>query len=237
MLNVHRSFLKSVNDEDFLSTLQLGIPYPSLLKEEVRCRSLESLGKEDFVELNVQNIEDVFAAVDDVCFANRISQKRNVQFSFINGKRKGGHFVPRTDTVCEIAINGGMILRSNGRALCNGIECKSRLEILIEILFHEAVHAVVHIYGSRRECPHGKEFLDITRGYFRHTSVNHWITHDTSGMISRSKAVVGQAVFFMHHGDRRDGTILKKNPKTARVIVHDNHKVFYVRYELLKSDH
>ena len=235
ILTEHRATVAGIDDAALLQTFCLGTWHVKPLKAELTRRARDAGVDPNFRSLSIQTLAKLFLALDDIYFNSRLGQKAAVHFKFMRrNANKGGYCERVAPGNYVIAINGHMILRCNSSAKVNGLQCYSRLDMLIEVLLHESLHALIFAYGTGRERAHGKEFTSIGLALFGHLDSKHYITKDTSRMIPKNAAHVGQTVTFKakKNGQQR-GCISSLNLKTATVLTADNKK-YLVRYEYLQ---
>ena len=225
---------------------------------------LSKLDGENFTSLTRSHIATLFDTYDDVFFNGAILRRikdRNHKLTFAISKstsKVAG--LCRRDTdgskVCTytLEIPDAMFITkfTSGKAemlRANGIPCTTRLECLQLVFEHELTHLIMFVWNvvemaisqgrtKATYSPHGSIFKCLVKHFFNHTGVRHELLGgDISKQLSRDNFRVGETISVNVRGKDVLGTIMKINPKTARVNIPSLGSTFKISYALLmKTD-
>jgi len=126
----------------------------------------------------------------------------------------------------------------------NGLIVKSRGEALMVTVEHELIHLLMQVNGWTNKIKsgkgknyytcHGTLFRELAYRYFGHTDFRHHLHGgEITEVITKADCKIGQTVTFAFKGSDQSGTIIKVNPRRAKVRIHNG--VIAVPYGIIKS--
>lgn len=214
------------------------------LEEIERKRDLihEELIKYGFQIENIisKDIQEIFRLYDNIFFGGQIVEKLKSKNSTVNFKITKG---TKIAGLCQTAKSPGgtrcfftlsfpahlyknLFSKGETSLRVNGINCTDKIFCLQMVFEHELVHLLMQLYnyearGTGIFSAHGKLFNCMVHAYFGHTDFRHnLLSGDEKHILNKEYVNVGDK---LGYEDRKGvfitGRILKKNPKTAVVII------------------
>lgn len=207
--------------------------------EEARKKVIASMSKFKTRDIDVKFIEEMFEAIDRIHFNGEIEEKlkstgSTLKFRIGKGTKTAGVCSWKQ---CEYTITiskklfDGLFKKGEESLVTDGLKCYSRNECLLMTLEHEITHMIMTLYGVHGE-HHGSVFQCVNEGLFGHTDFRHnLLLGESDKQLKKEDVKVGMRVKVENLGEV---TVLKLNPKTARVK-SDAGKEYRVSYPFLRS--
>jgi len=227
------------------------------LRAEVHKRWLEKTGKTaNFTSLSVKDVCDMIWLIDEICFNDQIKKKLkstsstleckiNTKKSSIAGScgRRGCHYIMTINTTsfADIFRKGEKVM------VANGLYCNDTLGCFQLTVEHEMVHLMLYLWGHygktyktargkimRVHQSHGELFQCMAKNLFGHTDFRHELGKEATDRLTKDDVHVKMRVqFTTSDGTTIIGTIIKKNPRKAKVETHVG--VWNVSYSMLRK--
>lgn len=196
-ISKYHTWLKEQNDKMVFAKIA-GMDDDPLLREQLFnffwSDAIKIVPNKNFEDITIAQLEALWTLLDDVYYGGKLSKKcplgTQTTVTFMDHQRIGGTCTFRLKKECQLVIelNVELILKipvRNGemdRRISNGNLCFSRLHCLVEIMFHESVHALMYCMGTERKWvptksrkfdAHGSYFKGVASRLYAQRSIYH----------------------------------------------------------------
>tara|TARA_Y100000289_G_scaffold63562_1_gene74218 strand:+ start:103 stop:1401 length:1299 start_codon:yes stop_codon:yes gene_type:complete len=200
-ISKYHTWLQKQEDEMVFAKIA-GMHDDPLLREQLFnffwSNAMNIVPNKNFEDITIAQLEALWTLLDDVYYGGKLSKKcplgTQTTVTFMDRRRIGGTCTFQLKKECQLVIelNVELILKITvrrgkmDRRVVNGKLCFSRLHCLVEIMFHESVHALMYCMGTERQWvptksrtksrkfdAHGSYFKDVASRLYAQRSIYH----------------------------------------------------------------
>jgi hypothetical protein len=185
------------------------------------------LSDPDVPELTVEDLKQLFLLYDRIYFGGILSRQAGNTLTFRLSNRMtrnaGKLSYRKNDMKAELCISTRLLylkdVTSGKPVLINGIECHSRLAVLLTIFEHELTHWIELNRFGNTSCKR-KRFQDLSLKLFGHTGVTHHLGVHNLSKAGPVAVKPGDTVSFVYRKIRLTGTVIRIT-KRATIMVEE----------------